>query len=186
MRADRRPLPRRYPRAPLVRRVYAIGLDFAVVWLTSLLLGGILGGGTGPQIVAFILGWLGMRVWVAGNYRGQSLGRWAFDLTLIDARDERIPDLKTLLKREGILGGALVIALLGFRTGSGGGPLETLLCLSPAIADFVIAVADEDYRQAFHDRIAQTLVLPSKRGYSLDMRLRRWLDRLQDRWDERR
>lgn len=186
MPADRRPLPRRYPRAPLVRRVYAIGLDFGVVWLASVLLGSILGGGTFPQVLTFLAAWLGMRVAIAGNYRGQSLGRWAFDLTLIDARDGRIPELKILLRREAIVGGALALSLLGFRTGPGGGPLETLICLAPAIADFVVAVADEDYRQAFHDRIAQTLVLPSKRGYSLDLRLRRWLDELQERFDERR
>lgn len=186
MRADRRPLPRRYPRAPLARRVYAVWLDFVVVWLASLLVGGVLGRGVLPQVIAFMAAWLGMRVGVAGNWRGQSLGRWAFDLTLIDERDDRIPELITLLKREVILGGALLLALLGFRPNGVTGPLEVLLLLAPAIADFVVAVADENYRQALHDRVARTLVLPSKRGYSLDLRLRRWLDELQDRWDERR
>ncbi len=186
MRADRRPLPRRYPRAPLTRRLYALWLDFAAVWLASLLLGGILGRGVGPQILAFIVVWLGMRVVLAGNWLGQSLGRWAFDLTLIDERDGRIPAPVDLLKREAITCGVLVLALLGFRPGAVTGPLEVLLCLAPAIADFVVAIADEDYRQALHDRVARTLVLPSKRGYSLHERLRGWIEELQDRWDERR
>lgn len=182
MRSNK-PVPRRFPRAPLERRIYAYALDLFVVWLLSALVGIAL-----LQLLVFVGGWFAMRVFVVSRYRGQSLGRWAFDLVLVDADRGRIPDLMTLSKREGIAGGAAFLAIIGLQFGLPNA-FSAVLLAAPLGADLVIALADEDYQQAFHDRFANTLVVPSRRGYSLDLRLKRWteqlLTRVRDRERER-
>jgi hypothetical protein len=59
--------------------------------------------------------------------------------------------------------------------------LSLLLLISPLVADFVVAVADEQRQQAFHDRIVNTVVVPTKQGFSLDVRIRKTFDQLRDR-----
>jgi hypothetical protein len=36
-----------------------------------------------------------------------------------------------------------------------------------------MAIGDEQLNRAFHDRIGGTIVIPTRRGFSLDLRLRR-------------
>lgn len=60
--------------------------------------------------------WLILRVLVPYNNQGQSLGRWAFDLKVLEVEDGeivgRIPDLLSLVKREAIIGlGALLVSI---------------------------------------------------------------------------
>jgi len=39
--------------------------------------------------------------------------------------------------------------------------------------DCGFAFVDNDFRQAFHDRIASTVVIQTRRGYSLDIKLKK-------------
>ncbi len=167
-----------YPKADLWRRGFALGLDFLGVWLVSSLLGNSGFGVQFIQIFVFILGWLILRVLVVYNNQGQSLGRWAFDLKVLEVEDgevvPRIPQLLALLKREAIIGfGALLvsIALGNIRLN----PTAILLVIPLAI-DCGVAVWDTQMRQAWHDRYAGTFIVSSRRGYSLDLKIKRLVE----------
>jgi uncharacterized RDD family membrane protein YckC len=172
---DQLPLSKRFPKVPLERRVYAFLIDFVSVWLISSM------AGSWPlQAIIFVAAWYGLRVaWTSRN-QGQSLGAWAMDLKVIDLRFRRIPDLVTLGKREAIAGGAALLAMAGlnlFFVNS----FSTLLLVSPLLADCGSALADEQYNQAFHDRLSGTVIIPTKRGFSLDLRVKRLLDEFKYR-----
>lgn len=161
----------RYPKAPLDRRVWAFLCDFGLVWLVSIV-GGPL------QFFVFFCVWMGVRVIIADRNRGQSPGQWAFDLRVIDPRFRRLPDLVMLAKREAILGGLATLAMVGLNINIQNG-ISMLLLIAPLLIDGGIAIADEEYNQAFHDRYADTLMIASQRGYSLDLRIKRLLADLQ-------
>jgi hypothetical protein len=46
-------------------------------------------------------------------------------------------------------------------------------------ADCGNALADEEAQQAFHDRVAQTIVIQTRRGFSLDIRLKKLFAKLR-------
>ncbi|MBD2499270.1 RDD family protein [Anabaena azotica] len=170
-----------YPKADLWRRGFALGLDFLGVWLVSSLLGSSGLGIQFVQIFVFILAWLILRVLVVYNNQGQSLGRWAFDLKVLEVEDgevvPRIPQLLALWKREVIIGfGALLvsIALDNIRLN----PTAILLVIPLAI-DCGAAFSDTQMRQAWHDRYAGTFIVSSRRGYSLDLKIKRLVESLQ-------
>ncbi len=48
-----------------------------------------------------------------------------------------------------------------------------LLLVIPLLVDCGFAYVDRELRQAFHDQIADTIVVGTRRGYSLDLRLKR-------------
>jgi hypothetical protein len=52
-----------------------------------------------------------------------------------------------------------------------------LILILPLIANGSTAFVDEDYRQAFHDRFAGTFMVQTRRGYSLDLKVKKLLDR---------
>ncbi|AFZ36786.1 RDD domain containing protein [Stanieria cyanosphaera PCC 7437] len=164
---------RRFPRVPIKRRVGAFLIDFVTVWFVSSFFGNSI------QWLIFILGWLVMRVVVVDKNQGQSLGSWALDLKVIDARFNKIPDLVVLGKREGILGFAAVLAMYGLEINLRNG-LSMLLLLTPLLVDCGIAFADEELNQAFHDRLASTIVIQTPRGYSLDLRLKKLLAQIKN------
>ncbi len=172
--SDQEELPEsRYPRAPVERRIYAFLIDFVAVWLTSII------AGTGViRWLIFILAWYGLRVFLVVNNQGQSLGRWAMDLKVIAPRFRKTPDMITLTKREGILGFCALLAMIGLNINLRNG-FSMLLLVSPLLADCGVAFADEDFSQAFHDRITETLMIPSNRGFSLDLRARKLLAQLK-------
>lgn len=174
MRSDQRP-PRRYPKAPIERRIYAFLLDFITVWLVSSLAGIFF-----FQLVFFLVAWFGVRVVAAYRFQGQSLGHWAFNLTVIEARRGRVPDLITFVKRESIVGGGAFLAMVGLNYGLPNF-LTLLILISPLVVDLVVAIGDEQYQQSLHDRVIATVVVPAKRGFSLDLRVRRLVDRVRDR-----
>lgn len=158
----------RFPKVPIERRVAAFAIDFVVVWLCSSLVGNnIL-----FQILVFTLLWLGLRVVLVSNNQGQSLGRWALDMKVLDAKYSKIPGLLTLSKREGILGLSTFLALIGL-SWMFANPISFLLLITPLAVDGGVAFADNEAQQAFHDRIAQTIVIQTRRGYSLDIRLKK-------------
>lgn len=158
------------PRAPLARRVAAFCIDAGVIWLVSALLSNNWFLGT----LVFLLFWLALRVFLVAKNQGQSLGRWAFNLKVMDARYQRTPGILELFKREGMLALAAALAVRGV-TGLTSGNAAVLLLFLPLFLDWVVALVDTDrYQQAFHDQVSKTLVIGAMRGYSLDLKVR-WL-----------
>jgi uncharacterized RDD family membrane protein YckC len=164
---------RRFPKVPIERRVGAFLIDFVTVWFVSSFFGNSI------QWLIFLLGWLAMRVILVDKNQGQSLGRWALDMKIIDARFNKVPDLVTLGKREGILGFIAVLAMYGLEINLRNG-LSMLLLLTPLLVDCGIAFTDEELNQAFHDRLALTILIQTPRGYSLDLRLKKLLAQIKN------
>jgi len=159
-------LAQRYPNAPMGRRVGAFAIDVAIAALPSLLLGG-----GGLYIPLFLALWVVLRVFVVTANHGQSLGRWAMDLKIVNPRFRIIPDTVPLLKRETITGIGCVLILIGLVNLS---PTNGFLLVAPIplLVDCSFAFTDPEHRQAFHDRVATTLITQTRRGYSLDLKLK--------------
>jgi hypothetical protein len=103
---------------------------------------------------------------------------------VINLRLRRLPGILELSKREGILGGASYLAMLGLNVNFRNG-ITFLLLVAPLAADCALAIAEDGLNQAFHDRIAGTVVLSSKRGFSLDLRIKRFWLELKRKWATR-
>lgn len=157
---------KRFPKVPIDRRIAAFAIDFLTVWFISSFFGATL------QWLVFILLWLGMRLLLVDKNQGQSLGRWALDMKVIDPRFNRVPDLVGLAKREGALSILAMLAMFGLQINFKNG-LSMLLLLAPLLVDCAIAIVDENYNQALHDRLAQTAIAQTKRGFSLDLRVKK-------------
>lgn len=167
----------RFPRVQMGRRAVAFGIDFLGVWLLSSLLGGR-SSFSWVQVSIFLLAWCGMRVLLVYLNQGQSCGRWALDMKVLDVK-LCAPDLLTLVKRESIAGLCAMlaaIALSNFLVNAG-----SILLLVPLAIDCGIALSDNKRRQAGHDLIAQTIIASSLRGYSLDIKVKRLLAQLRQR-----
>ncbi|MGK7913927.1 MAG: RDD family protein [Prochloraceae cyanobacterium] len=164
-----------YPKVPIKRRAGAFFIDFVTVWFVSSIAGNWL-----LQLFVFILSWLILRVVVVEKNKGQSLGRWALDMKVIDPRFNRIPDLLTLTKREAIVGFAASLATLGL-TINVSNSLSMLMLMLPLLLDCGLALSDVEYSQAFHDRLADTLIIETERGFSLDLRLQQLLDEIKEK-----
>ncbi|WP_204105396.1 MULTISPECIES: RDD family protein [Spirulina sp. CCY15215] len=167
--------PKKFPRVPFERRFYAFAIDLTLTWLLS-----SFAGKGAVQAIVFFLAWILLRVVVVDKNQGQSLGSWCMDIKVLDLRFRKVPDLFALAKREGCLGGLATFAAIGFNLFFIN-PFSTLLLVSPLIIDCAIAYADDDWNQAFHDRFFGTVMVQTKRGYSLDIRLRRFLADLRYR-----
>jgi uncharacterized RDD family membrane protein YckC len=178
MTIDRVPQ-KHYPKVDIGRRAMALATDFLGVWLLSSTFGSDQIGIQFVQILVFVIGWLLTRVLIVYNNQGQSLGRWAFDMKLLEVEDGqvvgRIPDLQSLLKREAIICfGALLISIaLGNIIRN---PTAILLVIPLAI-DCGAALSDTQMRQALHDRYAGTMIVSSRRGYSLDIKIKRLVEK---------
>ncbi len=163
------PVHTRFPKVPIERRAAAFVIDFVGVWLLSALLGFnvfLL------QIIVFMLAWMALRVVAVSSNQGQSLGRWALDMKVLDAKYSKTPGMLMLAKREGIVGGCALLAMIGLSIGLVNA-ISMLLLVAPLAADCGSALADEEVQQAFHDRIANTIVIQTRRGFSLDLRLKK-------------
>lgn len=161
------PVHARFPKVPIERRTAAFAIDFLGVWLASSLVVGLWFKG-----LVFIILWLVLRVFVVSSNQGQSLGRWALDMKVLDAKYAKIPSLSALAKREGMLGGLALLAMIGLTIGLTN-PISLLLLIAPLAGDCGLALSDPEAQQAFHDRIATTLIIQTRRGFSLDIRLKR-------------
>ncbi len=169
--------PPNYPRVEFGRRIMAFGIDFLIVWLISSLLGSSALGIHFLQILVFAIAWLVLRVLVVYNNQGQSLGRYALDMRVLEVERGKVPDLQALLKREAIIGlGALLLAIA--LSNIIRNPTAILLILPLAI-DCGAAASDSQLRQALHDRYAKTIIVSASRGYSLDIKVKRILETLQ-------
>lgn len=155
-----------FPKVPFERRTIAFLIDFVAVWLLSSFFGAF-------QWLIFLLAWLGIRVVLVDKNQGQSLGRWALDMRVIDFRYERMPELMSLAKREAIVGFAAMLSMYGFQGGFVKGLLYMLMLNIPLLVDCLAALVDEDFNQALHDRFTDTAIVPSQRGFSLDLRLKK-------------
>jgi uncharacterized RDD family membrane protein YckC len=160
--------PMRIPRVPLWRRTAAWALDFLGAWIFTSFATGTF------QAILFVLFWLFSRVLVVTRTQGQSLGRWAFDMRVISTRMNRTPGLIELTKRESVLGLESMLVMLALTTinpTNGGG----ILLLLPIAFDFGFALSDPQELPTLHDRWAATVVVASRRGYSLDLKIKRLL-----------
>lgn len=161
-----------YPKAPIWRRGAALGIDCLAVGLISALIG------RGPLVwlFAFMLSWMGLRVVAAALSHGQSLGRWAFDMKVIERGSGRIPELLALSKREVLVGLGCALALIGLThiTPMSNTAAVSLLTPLPLLADCGLAFTDPLQQQTFHDRVANTQVVKTQRGYSLELKVKRW------------
>ncbi|MDJ0733442.1 MAG: RDD family protein [Nostocaceae cyanobacterium] len=169
--------PQEYPQVGIGRRCLAFGIDFLGVWLVSSLLGSNNLGIQFVQILVFIVGWLILRVIVPYNNQGQSLGRWTFDIKLLEAEWARIPDLQSFLKREMIVG--LEALLISIAISNIIRNPTAILLILPLVIDCGAALSDTRMRQAFHDRYARTMIVSSRRGYSLDIKFKRLVEMLR-------
>ncbi|NES76166.1 MULTISPECIES: RDD family protein [Okeania] len=158
------------PKAPLSRRVAAFSIDALVVWFLS----AIISNNWFTFILFFMVLWIITRVLVVYKNYGQSIGHYALDMKVLDTRYQRNPGILDLSKREGILALSGALAMLGISNLTSGNA-AVLLLIMPLFLDFTVALVDiERYQQAFHDRIAQTIVVGTMRGYSLDIKVK-WL-----------
>ena len=173
------PVHKRFPKVPIERRAFAFVIDFLAVWLVSSLLGVTIF----IQVLVFTLAWLALRVVMVSSNQGQSLGRWALDMKVLDAKFAKIPGLLTLAKREGILGGCALLAMIGLNIGLANA-ISLLLLVTPLAVDCGSALADEEAQQAFHDRVAKTIVIQTRRGFSLDIRLKKIVAQLRRRMQQ--
>ena len=167
--------PPRIPLVPLDRRAYAYLLDFVAVWLLSSFVTGW------GQLFVFLGVWWGWRVVTVEVNQGQSVGHWAFDMKVIDWRSRRIPGILELTKREGLLGGASWLAMVGLNINFANA-ISMLLLIAPLLIDGGLVLSDDRYNQALHDRLGGTLVIRAKRGFSLDLRLKRGWYLIKRQW----
>jgi uncharacterized RDD family membrane protein YckC len=165
---------RRYPKVPVDRRVGAFVIDFLSVWFISAFFAANLV----VQWLVFLFVWGILRIVIAEKNQGQSLGRWALDIQVIDPRLSRLPDLMALGKRELILGCGAALAIAGLQINVRNG-LSMLLLLAPILIDCSLAFLDDENNLAFHDRVAQTLMIQTERGFSLDLRLKKIFGQIQ-------
>jgi len=158
----------RLPKGGIWQRGLALGIDFILAWLPS----GILGADR-PAVagLVFVVTWFCLRVLLVAKNQGQSLGHWALDLKVVDNKFGKLPGMTALAKREGVvgLGALLTMFALGNLWRNG----EMALLILPLAVDCAVALIDRVHRQAFHDRLAQTLVIYTYRGYSLDRKLQK-------------
>lgn len=158
----------RIPRAQVWRRGTATAIDFILAWFASALLGA-----NQPlaQAIAFLLTWAALRVILVLNNQGQSFGHWALNMKVVDANTGRAPLVADLARREGAMGGAALLALFGlsFLFSNPG----TILLIIPLAVDCSFAFADPMLRQALHDRWGRTCVISTRRGYSLDLKVKK-------------
>lgn len=169
--------PKEYPKVELGRRSMAFGLDFGGAWLLSSIVGT---GDLGIQIVqvlVFMFTWLILRVVVVYSNQGQSLGRWAFDMKVLDIDRGRVPQLQMLLQREAVTGFcALLVSVAIANIVSNP---TALVLFAPLAIDCSTAFSDREMRQALHDRFAGTMVVSSRRGYSLDLKVKQLVARVR-------
>jgi uncharacterized RDD family membrane protein YckC len=99
--------------------------------------------------------------------QGQSLGHWAMDMKVVDLRG-RLPGLIELTQREGIVGVAALLSIIAFSNLGAG--LVIFVLLLPLMMDCGVAWADAQFL-TLHDRLSQTRIVHTLRGFSLDRKL---------------
>jgi hypothetical protein len=85
---------RHYPKGDISRRVMALAIDFFGAWLLSSIVRTNQMGIQFAQIFVFIFAWIIFRVVIVYNNQGQSLGRWAFDLKILEVANGEIVNFR--------------------------------------------------------------------------------------------
>ncbi|MTJ11135.1 RDD family protein [Anabaena sp. UHCC 0187] len=172
---------RHYQKGDITRRVLSFAVDFCGAWFLSSIVRNNQIGIQFAQIFVFIFAWLIFRVIVVYNNQGQSLGRWAFDLKVLEVANgaivNRIPQFQTLLLREGVI--CFSSLLLSIFLGNIILNPAAVVLLLPLVIDGGAALSDTQMRQAFHDRFFRTIIISSQRGYSLDIKIKRLVEKMQ-------
>ena len=176
------------PRSPVWRRGLATAIDAIGCWSLGSMLG------PAPHVALFVVLWWLVRVAVVANNRGQSFGRLAMDIKVIEGRDfnltavergrferrsPRVPTLLELTKREGILCGELLLGFISLELLAQVNP-TALITAAPLATDYAFALLDLDRRQALHDRVIDSIVVQTSRGFSLHIKGRRWFEQILD------
>ncbi len=160
----------RLPLASLPTRLGAFVIDFLACFLLAQLIRELLGlsGGFWLQSL-FIPIWLSDRALV----NGQSLGRWAMSLKVVNMNFGKPTGTLALLKREGLI---LTFLLLLINSLDDKGMITSLTIFAPIplIVELVFASADTEKRQTIHDRLSESIVVFTRKGLQLDLKLSKW------------
>jgi uncharacterized RDD family membrane protein YckC len=165
---DFEPAYTRYALAPVLHRGAALGIDLlACSFLGQLIQAIAFGVVEGGWISWLIFGliWFFFRVLVVNKSGGQSFGRWLMSLRTIDAEYGKTATLAALLWREVIL-----LASLLFFINTANTTLVVFTWL-PLAVDALFAQVDNQKRQTFHDRLAGTIVIFTRKGLELDRKI---------------
>lgn len=159
----------RLPLASLSARIGGFVIDFLACYLLAQLVRELLGWGGWVQLL-FVPIWLGDRV----LFNGQSLGRWAMSLRVVNVNYGKPTGTLLLLRREALILGFLLV-LINSLDQNGMITSLTLFAPLPLIADLVFAAADTLKRQTIHDRLGESIVIFTRKGLQLDLKLTKWL-----------
>jgi uncharacterized RDD family membrane protein YckC len=168
------------PKVSLERRAGAFCIDVSAVGLPSLLLGTNLI----AQTIFFVLLWLIMRVAIVRKNQGQSLGRWLLGMRVVDTKCHRTPGVEQLCKREALLGIFTASYLVGLSASahynaSIDSIRNMLMCPFLLNGMFTSVSQSKRFPQALHDRLCQTIVVGTRRGYCLHLKVRKLLNQVQ-------
>ncbi len=165
---DFEPAYTRYALAPVLHRGAALGIDLLACSFLGQLIQAILFGtveGGWVSWLIFGLNWFFFRVLVVNKSGGQSFGRWLMSLRTIDAEYGKTASLVALMWREVILLTCLLFFINTFNT--------TLVVFTwlPLAVDALFSQLDNQKRQTFHDRLAGTIVIFTRKGLELDRKI---------------
>ncbi|AFY70525.1 RDD domain containing protein [Thalassoporum mexicanum PCC 7367] len=166
---DFEPAYNRFSLAQMGQRTAASGIDIVVCLMLSSLLEALVGidvvSSGGELIFCFV--WLFGRVLVPTRTQGQSIGRWAMNLRVVDVEFGKTANVIALARREATILIAMLIWIASLDSLTG----AVILALVPVVVDIAPAFVDIDRRQALHDRIGGTIVINSRKGFELERKL---------------
>jgi uncharacterized RDD family membrane protein YckC len=166
---DFEPAYNRFSLAQMGQRVAASGIDIVVCLMLSSFLEALVGidvvSGAGELIFCFV--WLFNRVLVPTKNQGQSVGRWAMNLRVVDVEFGKTANVVALARREATVLIAMLIWIASLDSLTG----AVILALIPVVVDIAPAFVDIDRRQALHDKVGDTIVINSRKGFELERKL---------------
>ena len=89
----------------------------------------------------------------------------------------------SLTKREGIIAIVSFSLMISLKINFQDFLLMILFAI-PLILDGLTIFSDDQYNQAFHDRISGTIITQTKRGFSLDLRLKKLFRETRKTWQK--
>ncbi|MFS8119671.1 MAG: RDD family protein [Microcoleus sp.] len=167
------------PKVSFRRRAAAFCIDVSAVGLPSLLLG------TNfiVKAIIFVLLWMIMRVAIVRKNQGQSLGRWLLGMRVVDTKYQRTPAVQQLCKREALLGILTASYLVGLSATSHYNAsidsIRNMLMWPFLFNGMFVSLSSTRFPQALHDRLGGTIVVGTRRGYCLHLKVRRLLNQQQ-------
>ena len=170
---DFEPAYSRYSLATVNQRLGALIVDFLSCWFISELTLSLLSitSSSPLRFVTFLVTWFVFRVFIAARSQGQSFGRWLMSIRVVDAEYGKTAGFGAFFKREIFV---FVCSLFLVETIT-----STLIVFAwiPFVADTAFAIVDNEKRQAFHDRISSTISIQSRKGFAIDEKLGKLLNK---------